>query len=59
MGEGGGMTIYSQEVLDSADRAKFNKREVESLDVQFASLVVTLIHSVRGQGAVLGTQHVD
>lgn len=51
MGEGGSMTIYSQQILDWAERRQFNKRELESLDVQYASLVVTLTHSV-GAGRV-------
>ena len=34
------MTRYSERHLDSSKLALFNNRELESLDIQFASLIV-------------------
>ena len=42
--EGGNMTRYSERHLDSSKLALFNNRELESLDIQFASLIVARIH---------------
>lgn len=41
LGQFGGMVQYSKFYLTADQRLLFNNREVESLDIQFATLVVT------------------
>ena len=46
LGPGGTMARYSKRHLNEAQRSLFNERELESLDIQFASLVVAWLGCV-------------